>query len=60
MTDADGPDPTPWLVYKGFEACIIVNNIPVTRFAAEYKESKYEASAWIPSEAHKVRVHFLM
>ncbi|KAF9479636.1 hypothetical protein BDN70DRAFT_684131 [Pholiota conissans] len=41
---------TPWLAYRGFEACIMVDNRPVTRFAAEYGEAEDTASAWIACE----------
>ncbi|KAF9479637.1 hypothetical protein BDN70DRAFT_932437 [Pholiota conissans] len=45
--------PNPWLHYRGYEACILVENHAVPCFCPENKDDKNEAVAWIPSEANK-------
>ncbi|KAF8181553.1 hypothetical protein BJ912DRAFT_979859, partial [Pholiota molesta] len=44
------------LVYRGFEAWVVVDQKPLPHFGVECKESTREVSAWIPSEVGQIHV----
>lgn len=45
-----------YLMYKGFEAWVVMDVKPLPQFRVEFEDSTRETAAWILSEAGKVRI----